>query len=877
MTATPEQIAAIGKAARDLLRFAWTKTPRFELMVISGLIAVAKTFAADPSDSAALLRQAIEPNHLKDHGYRELRWIAQEIRGIARIDPDLAVDIYRAAYGYAEGSSDVTSIGNSAILQLRSNRRQDYEGAWYQLSEAITSILNDNLEAGVSAVVRGLHGYVERERAHVPYPGEPSTGSFPFGPATASFRADLSSSWYRSGGYQPVQDGPVLLKKFDAFLDHLVSQGDPQNKIGRILTTLSREPEVVAAIWGSLLVAGARHPSIYAAQLVPLACAEPIMLSSDTRYQLGNFISAAYAHLAEPERASIERAILSLPNDRSGERSKAALAGCIPKESLATAEMRTFIETLEQAGTTRPNTPPVQITSSFRAFDTDAYLASEGVSLDDPESVALRELMRGVEALATPDRTASLSLTSVKRQVGILDELRKALLNRFRGRVPDTLFEHATGQMAEAAGRIARAEPKVLAAPSVKSPLKRILLFCAASENPHYDAERENQFHESLSWGGPSARTAAAHGLVDFTRASKKRDPQVMAAIRELARDRAPEVRRQIVQNLAILRILDPDWAWSEVEYVLAKEVTRGVVSSAIGALAGITYMDIPRSIRAAKGVIRRYRNKNMAGMAACRLSAATHIFDIHIFEANAEADKFAATLVGDLIGNADSIRQLIARYSDSLLTGTVENPQAEDNRPRKNTMVFYRSVTERAFSEIEKRAAALDMRQFTTWPEADQAAVRGMFGILDEVSLRIHFAAGTHYDGSIPSDDVSPQRARLYWEAKPILARLANAIVAPIAHHLIQALETFIPLDPPGVFALIAQAVKSAEQGGYSNESMAADLIVRIVQRYLADYRAVFTDRARLDDLMDCLDVFVRAGWPAAQALTFKLGEIWR
>lgn len=108
-------------------------------------------------------------------------------------------------------------------------------------------------------------------------------------------------------------------------------------------------------------------------------------------------------------------------------------------------------------------------------------------------------------------------------------------------------------------------------------------------------------------------------------------------------------------------------------------------------------------------------------------------------------------------------------------------------------------------------------------------------------------------------------------------MARLANAIVAPIAHHLIQALETFIPLDPPGVFALVAQAVKSAERGGYSDEFMAADLIVRIVERYLADYRAVFTDRARLDDLMDCLDVFVRAGWPAAQSLTFKLGEIWR
>ena len=75
----------------------------------------------------------------------------------------------------------------------------------------------------------------------------------------------------------------------------------------------------------------------------------------------------------------------------------------------------------------------------------------------------------------------------------------------------------------------------------------------------------------------------------------------------------------------------------------------------------------------------------------------------------------------------------------------------------------------------------------------------------------------------------------------------------------------------------MIAQAVKSAEQGGYSNEQMAADLIVRIVKRYLADYRAVFADRNRLGELMDCLDAFVRAGWPNAQSLTFRLGEIWR
>jgi hypothetical protein len=37
--------------------------------------------------------------------------------------------------------------------------------------------------------------------------------------------------------------------------------------------------------------------------------------------------------------------------------------------------------------------------------------------------------------------------------------------------------------------------------------------------------------------------------------------------------------------------------------------------------------------------------------------------------------------------------------------------------------------------------------------------------------------------------------------------------------------------------------------------------------------HREVFVESNRLDDLMDCADVFVRAGWPNAQALTFRLG----
>jgi hypothetical protein len=132
---------------------------------------------------------------------------------------------------------------------------------------------------------------------------------------------------------------------------------------------------------------------------------------------------------------------------------------------------------------------------------------------------------------------------------------------------------------------------------------------------------------------------------------------------------------------------------------------------------------------------------------------------------------------------------------------------------------------------------------------------------------------SGVH-DGSNP---LSPPQIRLFDETLPLLEKLSGAGFSQITHHLVQMLESFVAVEPPKVFELIAKAVRTSERYDYGTESMAVDLVVRIVERYLADHRGVFADPERLGDLIDCLDVFVRAGWPSAQALTFRLGEIWR
>ena len=63
-----------------------------------------------------------------------------------------------------------------------------------------------------------------------------------------------------------------------------------------------------------------------------------------------------------------------------------------------------------------------------------------------------------------------------------------------------------------------------------------------------------------------------------------------------------------------------------------------------------------------------------------------------------------------------------------------------------------------------------------------------------------------------------------------------------------------------------------------YQFEGLAADLIVRIVERYLAEYRSLLVENIECRTaLRESLDVFVQAGWPAARRLSYRLDDIFR
>ncbi len=150
---------------------------------------------------------------------------------------------------------------------------------------------------------------------------------------------------------------------------------------------------------------------------------------------------------------------------------------------------------------------------------------------------------------------------------------------------------------------------------------------------------------------------------------------------------------------------------------------------------------------------------------------------------------------------------------------------------------------------------------------------------IIDTACNQLYFSSGAFHHAN--QQDARPpmtvQGAQTFFsEIAPTLRRIGEHGGPHTVYYLIQLLEHLLEADPAGVFDLIAFAVlDGGRRGGYEFESLGADLLVKLVGRYLADHKEVFDDPQRRTALVDTLETFVAAGWPAVRRLLYRLPEL--
>lgn len=151
------------------------------------------------------------------------------------------------------------------------------------------------------------------------------------------------------------------------------------------------------------------------------------------------------------------------------------------------------------------------------------------------------------------------------------------------------------------------------------------------------------------------------------------------------------------------------------------------------------------------------------------------------------------------------------------------------------------------------------------------------LYRLADAIGSDLYHASGAANATLHPEQNRSlAEKHRFLSEAESLIDELSAFGIPPLGHSLAQTLAFLIPANPARVLPLFAQVILQVAERGYNYEPSGVKLLVRVVERYLAEFREVLQkDTTAFQLLIQVLDSFVEAGWPVAWQLVYRLDQL--
>jgi hypothetical protein len=319
---------------------------------------------------------------------------------------------------------------------------------------------------------------------------------------------------------------------------------------------------------------------------------------------------------------------------------------------------------------------------------------------------------------------------------------------------------------------------------------------------------------------------------------------------------------------------------WRIAERMLRDESSTAVLATLMTSLPRMTLPDdVDRLEREARALFERGREER-PGASKLRETCIDALTDLYIWRGDEGAGSFLRdSVIPALPTNPDDAQHIVHRLRKPLTHGDVGADDPGHKAIRARAVEISTLLLETAIAATN--AQNEELRGRDRLPDDDPLVVRARTTahIIDGVSAEIYFASGAFDEkqGKEPRTE-GAQRERFYGEVAPVLDLLSDVAYPSVTHHVLETLEACVPIDPRGVFLRVARTVRAGQAGSYETDSLGASLVVRLVERYLAEHRTLLQE----DDecrgaLVEILDIFVSAGWPEARRLTYGLQDIFR
>jgi hypothetical protein len=879
-------LVAFGSASRALLHRLLSLVPPVEFSTTSAIRFVGRSFASDPSASKELLNQILEEPRFSEHAPSEAMWLAEAVRHIAPVDAEFAVRIYRVLFERESPKSGKTWMSQSRILGLTSTAQQDYENARYHLKTNIGDFLESDPRNGTRAVNMIILGEGSTKSGNQPL----KRWQFNVGGRVIEMVEDYKGmmAWREDEQGTGHHDDEVLSSLTD-FLSACSSESFRASVEAAVA-----EP-TTTSIWSRIFGAASQRTGVADDLLWPIATTPTVLMLIGAVRDIIDYLGCIYETRPESERRVFEEMLIShvpTESDRAHWWSNMTerLCSVIPREAIVTNDFRQRRDDLEQEGQLSGNDAFALVRISYGNGDDvgDHFLIQEGVDLTRQPD---REINDKAKALALHIKARREKATVAElAALWVATQQLLHVIQTIEGEPRPESLHRAWGTIGEALERLVSSDALNGDGGGGMPPvdeLFQLALTLSSSSFPEGDSDEAG--NDFISWGSWDVRVYGAIGLILLAPHIEARRPKLLERLRALLDDPVRTVRLQVVRDLNILWDVDRALMWEFIAQVARREPDRSVlgffVSSVLQRLASAD----PNHVEDALGAIlvREHSIHLREGEARAHNSLDEHlgnlVTELAVLYDRKAAHDWLAGWIASMTTEESRLWHVVSSLRTPLFFGFGPNRTQRDQQLYARAKLLFESIIENAVSLLAKARTGL-MSEHTAPKEREEhkASYIAANRLLDHAVNQLFFGSGAFRsdkasDESPGLPDASSKKSFLQ-EYGSTLRRLGQVGSPSALHHLMELLGYVMDAAPAMVFDDIAAIVTGpSAQEGYHHEDLAADELVKLVRRYLADHRVVFEDEGRRSRLVVVLELFSKAGWPDALKLLYDLPDLLR
>ena len=852
-----DQRAQLGQAARALLAFALNNQRAAQLVTV-GIDLVGDTYETDISASRALLGQLLTGNRFASHAHEDIPPLARKTKHIAAHDPDFAVEIYRITFAQRVLDMSATSIGNSQILSLTSNKKQDYDHARWQLAQYLPGFLERDPNLGVRVLIAALEGQLMSE-----HPTDATEQSFTVSGQTVALLDDGSRIWAHDPDdrHAHADNGASMIEAFKKRL--LNAPATDAVDLARLAIANNR----MALVWARTFLAAARRPDVLGHVMWPFASSLQFLRSSDTRKDAIDAVAAVYSKVNPADKRQFEDAVFTIPFDgyenpeRAKRRFLATLFGAIGNDKLETDAAKQLLSEAAAASIPRGNERPFSIITETSAVEQYYWLTDAGVDIESDANAGLLRLVEAAPGRPNPDGTHPASVAEGARA---LIALADALENSEPPSPSQMVVDHARTTLLQGCESLARRKADLHTEPDVvRSLVSFVEPYLEVGPSAVFPAESQTRL-----------RAVAVEAALLLCSANEETATRLTPKIEVLLTDDAETVRAAIAEDMGQLWGVARPTLWRFAEYFAHDEQSFTVLQHfALFLVRAVHYAPEQVETLAIELMPRARRETHPHGDRIIE-GIGNLIAILWLRYEQPRSRQLLTDWQVDLVTHEAEVNQAAATLRDIVILGYGTADEA-DIRLRRNAQRLALEFVEASALVID-RYTAMDPASRT---DGDHQAARAAAHLLDNVGDQLYFSSGAFRanPGEQPTGLVTAESKKTFLdETAELLRRIGDVGTPHTIYYLIDLLASLRLADPPRVFDLVAHALLDAgRMHGFQFESLGADRFVEVVGIFLADHRDIFNDPSRRAKLIECLDAFVEAGWPKARRLLYRLPEL--